>query len=76
MAANGISTLSTKQDRQIAKLELAKLKREGYTLNADGTILGGPDRTRTRHLVLAKHPLSQMSYWPKYGAPTVNRTRT
>ena len=46
MAANGISTLSTKQDRQIAKLELAKLKREGYTLNADGSILSGPDTTK------------------------------
>jgi hypothetical protein len=46
MAANGISTLSTKQDRQIAKLELAKLKREGYTLNADGSIASGPDVTK------------------------------
>ena len=45
MAANGISTLSTKQLRQEAKLELAKLKREGYTLNADGTVAGGPDIT-------------------------------
>ena len=29
MAANGISTLETKQARQIAKLELAQAKRKG-----------------------------------------------
>jgi hypothetical protein len=38
MAANGISTLATKELRQKAKLDLASLKRQGYTLNADGTI--------------------------------------
>jgi hypothetical protein len=37
MAANSISTLSTKQLRQVAKLDLAQLKRKGYTLYADGT---------------------------------------
>jgi hypothetical protein len=45
MAKNGISTLSTKQAKQAAKLELAKLKRKGYTLNADGTVASGPDTT-------------------------------
>ena len=38
MAANGISILATKELRQKAKLDLASLKRQGYTLNADGTI--------------------------------------
>jgi len=37
MAANGISTLATKELRQIAKLDIAQLKRRGYTLYADGT---------------------------------------
>ena len=46
MAANGISTLTLKQDKQQAKLELAKLKRKGYTLNRDGTIASGPDVTK------------------------------
>jgi hypothetical protein len=46
MAANGISTLTLKQEKQAAKLELAKLKRKGYTLNADGTIASGPDITK------------------------------
>src|SRR6056300_1225044 len=32
MAANGISTLSTKQARQVAKLDLAQAKRKGQTI--------------------------------------------
>lgn len=46
MAANGISELATKELKQKAKLDLAKLKREGYTLNDDGTIASGPDITK------------------------------
>jgi hypothetical protein len=43
MSANGISTLSTKEARQKAKLDLAKLKREGYTLANDGAVISGPN---------------------------------
>lgn len=39
MAANGISTLSTKQARQIAKLEYAQAKRKGRVIT-DGGALG------------------------------------
>jgi hypothetical protein len=46
MAANGISTLATKAERQTAKLDIAELKRKGYTLNADGTVASGPDTTK------------------------------
>ena len=46
MAANGISTLTTKAERQAAKLDIAQNKRKGYTLNADGTIASGPDTTK------------------------------
>lgn len=46
MSANGISSLSTKQAKQLAKLNLAKLKRQGYTLNANGSIASGPDITK------------------------------
>ena len=46
MATNGISTLTTKAERQSAKLDIAQLKRKGYTLNADGTIASGPDTTK------------------------------
>lgn len=45
MSANGISTLSTKAERQAAKLEIAQLKRRGYTLNEDGSVASGPDTT-------------------------------
>ena len=36
MAANGISTLSTKQLRQVAKLDLAQAKRKGQTITEGG----------------------------------------
>ena len=36
MAANGISTLSTKQARQVAKLDLAQAKRKGQTITEGG----------------------------------------
>lgn len=45
MSANGISTLATKQLKQEGKLAIAELKRQGYTLNADGSIDSGPDIT-------------------------------
>jgi len=30
----------------VSKLDLAQLKRRGYTLNADGSIASGPDTTK------------------------------
>ena len=33
----------------------------------EGRKIGGGDRTRTRYLLLAKQPLSQLSYTPKSG---------
>lgn len=46
MSANGIAQLSTKLARQQAKLDIAQLKRKGYTLNADGTVASGPDTSK------------------------------
>jgi hypothetical protein len=46
MAANGISTLGTKQLKQEAKLDIAEAKREGRTVAVDGTISGGVDATK------------------------------
>ena len=43
MSLNGISTLSTKQAKQVAKLELAQLKRQGYLLAGNGSVISGPD---------------------------------
>lgn len=45
MAANGISTLATKEARQTAKLEIAEAKRQGKTVALDGTISGNVDPT-------------------------------
>ena len=38
MSANGISTLSSKEAKQLAKLAIAEAKRQGYTVEIDGTI--------------------------------------
>jgi hypothetical protein len=46
MAANGISTLATKQLKQAAKLAIATAKRQGKTVALDGTITGSVDDTK------------------------------
>jgi len=46
MAANSISTLSTKQAKQVAKLDIASAKRQGKTVATDGTISGSVDPTK------------------------------
>jgi hypothetical protein len=51
MAANGISTLATKQLKQEAKLEIAAAKRQGKTVARDGTISGSIDSTKTAYRV-------------------------
>ena len=54
MSANGISTLATKQLKLEGKLNIAELKRQGYTLNPDGSVASGPDTNansyRTRNV--------------------------
>ena len=46
MAANGISTLSTKQLKLEAKLDIAQAKRQGKNVATDGTISGAVDSTK------------------------------
>ena len=46
MAANGISTLSTKALKQVGKLNIAQAKRQGKTVARDGTISGSLDSTK------------------------------
>jgi len=60
MAANGISTLSTKQAKQKAKLDLAKLKRQGYTLDAAGNIVSGPDTTKAFYRARNDYDLTEL----------------
>jgi hypothetical protein len=51
MAANGISTLPTKQDRQVAKLNISQAKREGKVVANDGTITGDVDPSKPYYRV-------------------------
>jgi len=46
MAANGISTLATKQARQAAKLVIATAKRQGKIVATNGTVTGSVDATK------------------------------
>ena len=46
MAANGISTLATKQARQAAKLVIATAKRQGKVVATNGTVTGSVDATK------------------------------
>ena len=60
MAANGISSLSTKEAKQKAKLNLAQLKRKGYTLNADGTVASGPDTSKIFYRARNEYDLTEL----------------
>ena len=52
MAANGISTLSTKQLKQEGKLAIAQAKRQGKVVARDGTISGSEDSTKSYYRTL------------------------
>jgi hypothetical protein len=49
MAANGISTLATKQLKQEAKLAIAAAKRQGKTVARNGTVSGNIDSTKSAY---------------------------
>lgn len=46
MSKNGIAWLSTKEDRQQAKLDIAQAKRQGKIVADDGTISGSIDPSK------------------------------
>ena len=52
MAANGISTLSTKQERQLAKLNLAQLKRRAVSTTYNTRIYQGNSPAKASMTVL------------------------
>ena len=58
MAANGISTLSTKLSRQTAKLDIAQAKRQGKVVAANGTITGAIDSTKPYYRAKNTYDLS------------------
>ena len=60
MAANGISTLETKQAKQEAKLAIAEAKRRGKTVAIDGTITGSLDDTKNFYRILNTYDYTLM----------------
>jgi hypothetical protein len=60
MAANGISSLSTKQAKQEAKLAIAQAKRQGKTVARDGTITGSKDTTKNYYRPLNNLDITEL----------------
>jgi len=60
MAANGISELSTKALKQVAKLDLAQAKRQGKTVATNGTISGSVDSTKNYYRARNTYDITQL----------------
>jgi hypothetical protein len=60
MAANGISTLETKELRQVAKLDIAKAKRQGKIVARDGTVTGSIDSTKPYYRARNSYDITQL----------------
>ena len=76
MAANGISTLSTKALRQKGKLDIAQAKRQGKTVARDGTITGVADATKPYARVLNNYALADLPTQYTNNAVTNNANST
>ncbi len=68
MALNGISTSTYKAERQAAKLDLAKAKREGRIVADDGSITGSINTTTPYYRSRNVYDITQL--------PTVYSTNT
>ena len=60
MAANSISTLSTKELKQVAKLDIAKAKRQGKVVARDGTVTGSLDTTKPYYRTRNNYDITQL----------------
>lgn len=60
MSANSISTLSTKQAKQEAKLNVAQAKRQGKVVARDGTISGNKDTSKPYYRPLNTLDISEL----------------
>jgi hypothetical protein len=60
MAANSISTLSTKALKQVAKLNIAQAKKQGKTVARDGTISGSLDNTKPYYRAYNTYDITQL----------------
>lgn len=69
MAANGISTLATKEAKQLAKLEIAEAKRNGKVVAVDGTVSGSVDPTKAYYRSTNVLDISELP--TKYSGNTV-----
>jgi hypothetical protein len=69
MALNGISELSTKEARQLAKLEIAEAKRNGKVVADDGTVSGSADPTKAYYRSTNVLDISELP--TKYSGNTV-----
>jgi hypothetical protein len=58
MAANGISTLATKQARQVAKLTIAQAKRRGQIVANTGAISGSANSSQPFYRTLNTYDLT------------------
>lgn len=60
MSSNGIAWLSTKEAKQKAKLDIAKAKRQGKIVAADGTITGITDPTKPYYRARNNYDITQL----------------
>jgi hypothetical protein len=60
MSANGISTLSTKALKQVAKLNIAQAKKQGKTVAKNGTISGAVDSTKNYYRARNTYDITQL----------------
>ena len=60
MSANGISDLSTKELKQVAKLDIAQAKREGRVVADNGSISGSIDSSKNYYRDRNQYDLTQL----------------
>jgi hypothetical protein len=60
MSANGISDLSTKELKQVAKLDIAQAKREGRVVADNGSISGSIDSSKNYYRERNQYDLTQL----------------
>lgn len=60
MAANGISELSTKALKQVAKLTIAQAKKQGKVVADNGTITGAVDSTKNYYRARNTYDVTQL----------------
>jgi len=60
MSANGISDLATKELKQVAKLDIAKAKREGRVVADDGSVTGSVDATKNYFRSRNQYDITQL----------------